>query len=92
MTEAVPRRSRILDLISLILVVLGAAAYVWTYMQMEALRTAVHDPDAPIFAGYVRFVRLMQLNYLGLGLVGVGLLLGVGAAVHARRARKGTPN
>jgi len=32
-------------------------------------------------------VRLMQLNYVGLGLVGLGLLVGVGAAVHARRAR-----
>lgn len=91
MPEPVPRRSRILDAWSVGLVLAGAVAFVWTYVQMEGLRNAVHDPEAPLFAGYARFARLMQLSYVGLGLVGLGLLVGVGAALHARRARRGTP-
>ncbi|HEU4993733.1 MAG TPA: hypothetical protein VFT29_02905 [Gemmatimonadaceae bacterium] len=91
MPEPVPRRSRVLDAWSVALVVVGAAAFVWTYVQMEGLRNAVHDPEAPLFAGYVRFVRLTRLSYVGLGLVGLGLLVGIGAALHARRAaRRGT--
>ena len=87
MSEAISRRSRIIDLVSLALVVLGAALYVWSYLQMEALRTATHDPNAPIFAGYTRFVRLMQLSYLGLGAVFIGIIVGIGAALHAKRGR-----
>ena len=86
MPAYVSRRSRIIDLVSLALVVLGAAAYVWAYVEMEALRNATHDPKAPIFAGYTKFVRLMQLSYAGLGAIAVGILVGVGAALHARRA------
>jgi hypothetical protein len=73
--------------VSLALAVLGAALYIWAYVEMEALRTASHDPSAPIFAGYVRFVRLMQLSYVGLGAVCLGIIVAIGAAMHARRKR-----
>jgi len=87
MYETVSRRSRIIDLVSLSLVVLGAALYVWAYLAMETLRTSGHDPNAPLFAGYTRFVRLMQFSYIGLGAACLGVLVGIGAAVHARRTR-----
>ena len=87
MSAPISRRSRIIDLASLTLVVFGTALYVWSYLQMEALRTSSHDPNAPIFAGYTRFVRLMQLSYLGLGAVCIGIIVGIGAALHARRGR-----
>lgn len=76
-----------IDAASITLVLLGAALYVWAYLEMDALRTAGHDPNAPIFAGYTRFVRLMQLSYGGLAVAAIGMLVGVGAALYARRAQ-----
>ena len=67
---------------------LGALVYGWAYLGMEELRTMTHDPSAPIWSGYVRWVRLTQLSWLGQGLVGLGILLGVGAAWYHRRRRR----
>lgn len=72
---------------SLVLVIAGGACYLWAYAGMRALRQAAHDPTAELFAGYTRFVRLTQLSILGLVVVGLGVLVGIGAALHARRAR-----
>jgi hypothetical protein len=87
MATGVARSSRMIDVASLVLVVGGAVCYVWAYAGMRALRVAVHDPNAAIFAGYVRFVRLTQLSILGLIMIGLGVVVGVGAAIHARRVR-----
>ena len=90
MPELVSRRNRIIDLVSLVLVVIGVILYIWAYAQMDALRNATHDPKATIFANYTRFVRLMQLSYAGIGAVVIGILVGVGAAINARRAGAGS--
>jgi hypothetical protein len=77
-----------IDVASVALVLVGAICYVWAYAEMSVLRDATHDPKAPIFAGYTRFVRLTQLSWLGLGTITVGVLVGIGAAMHARRVAK----
>ena len=87
MAPRVTRSSRIIDVVSLVLVVAGAACYLWAYAGMQALRQTSHDPNAAIFAGYTRFVRLWQLSVVGLVAVGLGVLVGIGAALHARRLR-----
>ena len=75
---------------SLALVALGVILYIWAYAQMDVLRTTAHDPNAPIFANYTRFVRLMQVSYVGIGAVVTGILVGVGAAIHARHRSEAT--
>jgi len=87
MAPRVARSSRIIDVVSLVLVVAGAACYLWAYAGMKALRQATPDPNAELFAGYTRFVRLWQLSVVGLTSVGLGVAVGIWAALHARRAR-----
>ena len=79
------RTSRLLDVFSLGFVVFGGSCYAWAYSGMHALQRTVHDPNAPIFAGYTRYVRLMQLSWLGIAGIGLGVAVGVYAALHARR-------
>jgi len=74
----------------LVLVVAGAACYLWAYAGMQALRQAAHDPKAELFAGYTRFVRLSQLSIAGLIAIGLGLAVGIVAALHARRVTRVT--
>ena len=76
-----------IDVASLALVVGGGACYLWAYAGMQALRKATPDPNAELFAGYTRFVRLWQLSVVGLTSVGLGVAVGIWAALHARRAR-----
>ena len=76
-----------IDVASLLLVVGGGACYLWAYAGMQALRQATPDPNAELFAGYTRFVRLWQLSVVGLTSVGLGVAVGIWAALHARRPR-----
>ena len=87
MATRVARSSRMIDIASLMLVVAGGACYLWAYSGMQVLRQAAHDPKAELFAGYTRFVRLSQISIAGLIAVGLGVAVGIGAALHARRAR-----
>jgi hypothetical protein len=85
MVKSVARSSRMIDVASLVLVVAGVGCYLWAYAGMQTLRQMTHDPNAALFAGYTRFVRLHQLSILGLSVTGLGVLVGIGAALHARR-------
>jgi hypothetical protein len=85
MQRGVTRADRIVDGVSLVLVLAGATCYVWAYLGMQALRDAAHDPTAPIFAGYMKFQRLSQISYAGLSAIALGVIVGIGAAVRARR-------
>ena len=81
-------QARKFDLISIGAVFAGSLVYGWAYVGMEKLRTMAPDPSAPIWSGYGRWVRLTQLSLLGQGLIGLGILVGVGAAWHHRRRRR----
>ena len=86
----VSRKSRVIDVVSVALVLVGAVCYVWAYSEMSVLRDAAYDPKAPIFAAYTRFVRMMQLSWVGIGTIVVGVLVGIGAALDARRGNPAT--
>lgn len=88
MGPPVSKRSRLLDAASVLLFVVGALCYGVAYDGMQSLRVAAHDPNAPLFAGYTRYVRLLQLSYAGLIAIGAGLLVALYAALHARRAAR----
>jgi uncharacterized membrane protein YedE/YeeE len=75
-------KSRLLDLASVAILLFGAACYIGAYAGMQSLQHAVHDPAAPIFAGYTRYVRLMQLSWFGIAVIVVGVIVGIGAAIH----------
>lgn len=81
----VKRSGRMLDVASLVLLLGGAVCYVWAYLGMQALRDSTHDAAAPLFAGYTRYVRLSQVSILGLTAIALGILVGIYAAMHARR-------
>jgi len=80
-------RSRLIDLASVAALTVGGLCYATAYSGMQALRGTPHDPGAPLFAGYTRYVRLNQLSYLGIAAIAIGIALAVYAASHARRAR-----
>lgn len=80
----VSRRSRIIDAVSLALILAGGFCFSAAYVGMQRLRSAAHDPNAPIFAGYTRYVRLTQLSYLGIAAMAVGIVVAIYAALHAR--------
>jgi hypothetical protein len=89
---AVRRSSRIIDLVSLVLILAGAALYIRAYVGMEAIRTT---PETPFTRGTMeafeltnRYLRLQQRSYLGLALVSAGLLVGLSAAAHAHKIRR----
>ncbi|MGH7677968.1 MAG: hypothetical protein ACRENU_05840 [Gemmatimonadaceae bacterium] len=81
--------SRAIDLASLTLLVVGAALYLRAYFGMESVRTTPETPFVPgtmeAFALLNQFVRLKRLSYVGLSLVGLGLAVGLSAALHARK-------
>jgi len=83
----ISKKSRRIDLASIALIVLGGLCYVASLMGMETLRTSQHDPAAPLFAGYVRYTRLLQLSYAGIAAIAIGIGVAIYAAIHARAAR-----
>ena len=88
----VARRSRLIDLASLLLILGGFVLYVRAYLGMERIRTS---GDIPFVRGTMevyeltnRYVRLQRLSYLALGLVGVGIAVGLSAAAHHHKIRR----
>jgi hypothetical protein len=84
----VSKKSRRIDAASLALIAAGGLCYVLAYMGMQALRAAPHDPNAPLFAGYKRYVRLTPLAFWGMASVMIGVAVALYAALDARRSRR----
>jgi hypothetical protein len=89
----VARRSRLIDVVSLLLILGGFALYVRAYLGMERIRTS---PDVPFVRGTMEvyaltnaYWRLQKLSYVALGLVGVGIAVGLSAAAHHHKIRRG---
>lgn len=81
----VSRRDRLVDLAALVLIVAGAAVYLFAAARLREIslysRTNPGPPGALVAADQARY-----LSYAGLVLVSVGACVGVVAAgLHARR-------
>ena len=90
MTSPVSAKSRLLDLAAVGLIVAGGVTYAVAYQGLERIRTA---PQIAYTRGMriealAEFYRLTTFSRVGLGLVVLGVLLGVVAAI-AHRNRSG---
>jgi hypothetical protein len=86
-----------MDIASLALILGGVGLFVLAYLGMIEVRDA---PDVPFVRGTVeayeltnKYLRLKRWSYVGLGLVGAGIAVGLSAAVHAYKIarRENTP-
>lgn len=92
----VSRTGRMLDLVGLALIVVGALCYLRAYAGMRALE-AVKPSANPtlraeeVFTSVNRWGRLNTLSNVGVGLIGAGIVVAVGAAVAGARRAKVEP-
>ena len=84
-SRSVSRKARFFDVASIVLVLAGGACYAWAFVAMQSLGEMAHDPNAPLFAGYRRYARLLVVSRVALGTIALGVMVGVGAALYARR-------
>lgn len=92
---AVSSSSRRIDLASLVLILLGAALFGRAYLGMEAVKNTM---DVPFVRGTMeayaltnQYLRLQRQSYVGLALVGAGIVVGLSAAVHAHKIARRPP-
>lgn len=79
------------DVVSIALVVLGGIVYAWAYVEMQSLASAPHDPGAELYAGYRAYSRWLMVSRVALGVIALGLMAAVGAALYGgRRSRSVT--
>jgi hypothetical protein len=85
----VGRLSRLIDLASLILILAGGALYLKAYFGMQELRSR---PEAEFIRGesvafgrIAEHARLTRVSRVGLAIAGLGLIVGLSAAAHARQ-------
>jgi hypothetical protein len=90
----VQRSSRMIDFASIALLLLGGAIWGVAWLGLEDLRT--RPPEEFVRHQTVAFVRttehakLTRISVLGLSVAGLGVIVGVSAAAHARLlARRG---
>jgi hypothetical protein len=86
-TLQVGRLSRAIDVASLALILAGTGLFVLAYLGMIEVRDA---PQIPFARGTMeafeltnKYLRFKRWSYVGLGLVGAGIVVGLSAAVHA---------
>ena len=84
----VSRAGRVLDLVGLALLLVGALCYLRAYAGMRTLEGVKPSPGAEAFASMKQWDRMHILSRTGLGLIGAGLVVAVGAAVAGGRRGK----
>ena len=88
----VTRLGRILDLVSLALLVAGALLFAQAFLGMKQLRDqrdAMFVPGTTeMYAAVNRYYRLQRVSYLGAGLALAGIGVALSAAWHNRKFSK----
>lgn len=77
----VPRWIRIVNGLSLLLLLAGAAVYARAWFGMQGLRSYEAAPDAAPFAGMAQFNHFHELSRIGVWLVVAGVAVAVLAAI-----------
>jgi hypothetical protein len=93
LSTVVGRASRAIDAASLVLIVAGAALYLWSYVGMGELRlraagASFQPGTTEAFASMREWARLHRMSWAGVGLAVIGIGVGVYAAMHAKRRRR----
>ena len=85
----VTRLGRILDIVSLIVILAGGALFARAFLGMKTLRdqreTEFVAGTTEAYAALNQYYRLQRLSYLGAGLAALGIGIGLSAAWHNRR-------
>lgn len=88
-----------IDLASMLLLLAGGALYAFAWARLENLRTRPHEAFVPgqtvAFARTAEHARLSRISTFGLSVAGLGVIVGVSAAAHAKalaRRGAGIPN
>lgn len=88
----VTRLGRILDVVSLGLIVAGAVLFAQAFLGMKQLRDQRDVGFVPgtseAYAALNQYYRLQRLSYLGAGLAVVGIGVALSAAWHNRKFSK----
>ncbi|MEK7403179.1 MAG: hypothetical protein AABZ80_12560 [Gemmatimonadota bacterium] len=90
MTRPVSAAGRLLDVAAVGLIVGGGVTYAMAYQGFERIRAApeVAYTRGMRIAALAEFYRLTTLSRVGLGMVVLGVVLGVVAAIVAHRNRR----
>lgn len=88
----VTRLGRILDIVSLVVILAGALLFVQAFLGMKTLRDQ-RDMEfvagsTEAFAALNRYYRLQRLSYAGAGLAALGIGIALSAAWHNRKFSK----
>ena len=85
----VTRLGRILDLVSLTFLVIGALLFVQAFLGMKQLRDQRESGfvygRTQAYAALNRYYRLQRISYLGTGLAVIGVVVALSAAWHNRK-------
>lgn len=88
MSHAVPRLGRLLDVAGLLLVVGGAASYLYAYAGLERIRTGETVITGTMFATLNETSAYSRISDIGMALAVAGVLTFVAAFAVTRRARQ----
>lgn len=83
--KPVPRIGRVLDAVAAIGFLAGAAFYAWSWLGLRRMDDYARPENADLFAALAHADELSRLGRIGLGLMISAVVIGVIAAIVARR-------
>ncbi|MDT8341666.1 MAG: hypothetical protein RQ751_09165 [Longimicrobiales bacterium] len=88
---SLPRKSRLLDLVGMLLFLVGVGLYAWAWVGLAGVPDFVPDPADPPFATVRHANGLMRVQRAGWGFMGAGMAVFVGAWWVGRRVLQRAP-